>query len=61
MTVIALPFCFRLHKKVGEKVGRYRIKSISLWRKDDFRNEELTRQTEVERLLPSCRTGYFAL
>lgn len=35
-------------------MGRYRIKSISLWRKDDFRNEELTRQTGGQR-------GFFRL
>jgi len=39
---------------VRENVGRYRIKSISLWRKDDFRNEELTRQTGGQR-------GFFRL
>lgn len=60
MTVIALPFCFRLTKKVRENVGRYRIKSISLWRKDDFRNEELTRQTESSKASSVLQNGLFS-
>lgn len=41
-------------------MGRYRIKSISLWRKDDFRNEELTRQTESSKASSVLQNGLFS-
>ena len=53
-------FVFDYAKKVGEKVGRYRIKTISLWRKDDFRNEELTRQTEGSKASSVLQNGLFS-
>ena len=59
VTVIALTFCFRFRKESGGESGAIQNKSISLWRKDDFRNEELTRQTKGREASSVLQNGLF--